>query len=149
MKSQGANAVIIVSHVGNDCPQNSTYDLRTNETEQPPCQPDEITALIDSLPEGTIDGVVQGHRHRWVHHWYKSKYHANLDIPFMGNINGGYSFNIMYLNFDSATKKVISSAIEGPVPVCEKIFSKTHDCSYKDPEELKTAGELTEWTFHH
>ena len=29
--------------------------------------------LIDSLPEGTIDGVVQGHRHFEVHHWHKSK----------------------------------------------------------------------------
>ena len=30
LRSQGANAVLIVSHVGNECPQNSTYDVRTN-----------------------------------------------------------------------------------------------------------------------
>jgi hypothetical protein len=35
--------------------------------------------LIDSLPEGTIDGVVQGHRHRIAHYYHKG-------IPFMGAI---------------------------------------------------------------
>lgn len=30
LRDQGADAVLIVSHVGNECPQNSTYDLRTN-----------------------------------------------------------------------------------------------------------------------
>ena len=67
----------------------------------------------------------------------------------MGVINGGYHFNILYLNFDPETKEVVSNAIEGPVPVCEKLFSNTHDCSYKNPEALETAGDLTEWTFHH
>ena len=50
LREQGANAVIVVSHVGNECPQNSTYDVRTNETEQKECDSDEITKLIDSLP---------------------------------------------------------------------------------------------------
>lgn len=64
LRDRGANAVVIVSHVGNRCPQNSTYDVRTNETEQEACDPDdEIIKLLDSLPEGTVDGVVEGHRH--------------------------------------------------------------------------------------
>ena len=78
--------------------------------------------MIDKLPEGTIDGIVSGHRHLHVHHWYKSKLFLYLDFPIMGNINGGYYFNAMYLNFDAKTKKVVSSAIEGPIPVCERLF---------------------------
>ena len=66
----------------------------------------------------------------------------------MGVINGGSYFNIMYLNFDPVTKKVINSAIEGPVPVCEKIFVNTLNCEYQDEEALKTAGPLSSWTFH-
>ena len=50
LRAQGAHAVLIVSHVGNGCPQNSTYDVRTNETKQGECEPDEITKLIDSIP---------------------------------------------------------------------------------------------------
>lgn len=50
-----------------------------------------------------IDGVVQGHRHRMAHHYHKN-------IPYMGTINGGYYFNVMYLKFDE-NKKVMDSMI--------------------------------------
>lgn len=67
----------------------------------------------------------------------------------MGVINGGTYFNVLYLNFDKKTKKVVRSFIEGPVPACEKVFSKTLDCSFKNEEALPKAGELTEWKFHN
>lgn len=50
----------------------------------------------------------------------------------MGNINGGYYFNIMYLTFDEDFK-VVDSKIEGPVPVCEKIFQNTGKCNFVEP----------------
>jgi hypothetical protein len=62
-----------------------------------------MTVLIKSLPAGTVDGVIQGHRHTVVHHFIKG-------IPVMGNINGGYYFNVMYLTFDSH-KKIVDAAI--------------------------------------
>ena len=125
LKQKGANAVLIVSHVGNKCPQNKTYDVRTEKTPQEACFTDEITNLIDVLPENTIHGIVSGHRHRWVHHYYKG-------IPFMGSINGGYYFNVLYLNFNSETKEIVDSAIEGPIPVCEKLFANTLTCEYQN-----------------
>lgn len=39
----------------------------------------------------------------------------------MGNINGGYYFNVMYLTF-SSSKEVVNATIEGPIPVCAKVF---------------------------
>ena len=50
----------------------------------------------------------------------------------MGNINGGYYFNIMYLTFNE--KKVVDAKIEGPIPVCEKIFSNTKTCKFMTDE---------------
>ena len=44
--------------------------------------------LIDSLPEGTIDGVVQGHRHRIAHYYHKG-------IPFMGAIGILHKFYVL------------------------------------------------------
>jgi len=38
----------------------------------------------------------------------------------MGTINGGYYFNIMYLYFYNNI--LWDKMIEGPIPVCEKIF---------------------------
>lgn len=51
-----------------------------------------MTKLITSLPEGTIQGVIQGHHHTVSHIFVNG-------IPVMGNINGGYYFNTMYLTF--------------------------------------------------
>jgi len=30
--------------------------------------------LINGLPEGTIDGVIQGHRHKFAHHFLRGIY---------------------------------------------------------------------------
>jgi hypothetical protein len=51
---------------------------------------DEISLLLKGLPPGTIDAVLQGHRHKFSHQFIKG-------IPIMGTINGGYYFNILYL----------------------------------------------------
>jgi hypothetical protein len=42
------------------------------DTKQEECGvQDEISKLIDSLPDGSVDGVLQGHRHKFAHHFYK------------------------------------------------------------------------------
>lgn len=99
-----------------------------------------MTQLIKALPEGTIDGVIQGHRHRIAHHYING-------IPYMGTINGGYYFNLLYLTFDDSGN-LINTKIEGPIPVCEKVFSNTGRCNYLTGTELADAGELVNWTFH-
>lgn len=97
--------------------------------------------LLKSLPEGTVDGVVQGHRHRIAHHYVSG-------IPYMGTINGGYYFNVLYLTFNDE-KKIINTKIEGPIPVCEKVFENTRRCNYLSGEELAQAGDLVNWAFHN
>jgi hypothetical protein len=76
------------------------------------------------LPEGTINGVVQGHRHTISHVFIKN-------IPVIGNINGGYYFNVIYLTFN-ANRQIVDSSIEGPIPVCERVFQNTGKCNYID-----------------
>ena len=66
----------------------------------------------------------------------------------MGNINGGYYFNVMYLTFNSK-KQVIDAKIEGPIPVCERIFSVAKTCHFMSDEDLPGAGELIDWRFHN
>ena len=110
LRDQGANAIVLVTHVGMSCANNFTYGVWNINNSPNICPNDEISILIDNLPEGTIDAVIQGHRHRIAHYYYKG-------IPFMGVINGGYYANFMYLKFDR-NKKIIDTSIEGPVPVC-------------------------------
>lgn len=88
---------------------------------------------------GTIDGVVQGHRHKFSHHFING-------VPVMGTINGGYYFNILYLRFYN--NQVYEQIIEGPIPVCEKVFKNYGTCQYLEKEQLATAGNLVSWKFH-
>ena len=77
----------------------------------------------------------------------------------MGSINGGYYFNVMYLTFSGkkklrseiglqSTRKIEDIKIEGPIPVCEKIFKNLNRCNYVPPEDLPKAGPLVNWAFH-
>lgn len=72
MKKAGANAVLIVGHLGNDCKTGNTYGKWTVDTKQEECgAEDEVSQLINALPTGTIDGIIQGHRHKFAHHFLK------------------------------------------------------------------------------
>lgn len=86
--------MLIVSHVGNDCNADATYgewDVNTKQSSS--CSgDDEISTLLKTLERGTVDGVVQGHRHKFSHHFING-------VPVMGTINGGYYFNIMTFKF--------------------------------------------------
>lgn len=75
MRKAGAHAVLVMGHLGNDCNITNVYGKWTNQTKQSECgvDNDEASLLIDSLPEGTIDAVLQGHRHKFAHHFRKSK----------------------------------------------------------------------------
>jgi hypothetical protein len=88
-----------------------------------------------------VDGILQGHRHKTAHRYYKK-------IPYMGSINGGFYFSVMYLQFNK-NRQLVGSSIESPVAVCEKIFSNRKRCDYVPSEELADAGELVNWSFHN
>jgi 5'-nucleotidase len=143
LRSNGAHAVIIMAHEGNSCPgQSMTMGIWKKTTNQTACPDGPITHILDLLPNGTIDAVVQGHRHEIVH-FYKN------GVPIVGNINGGFYFNLLYLTFNKLTKKLVDTSIEGPIPVCERIFSNLKRCPYVAPKDLKAAGDLVKWKFHN
>jgi hypothetical protein len=49
-----------------------------------------MTTLLRSLPKGTINAVVQGHRHVFSHVWVDN-------IPIVGVANLATYFNVIYL----------------------------------------------------
>jgi hypothetical protein len=67
-------------------------------------------------------------------------------VPVVGTINGGFYFNILYLNFYN--RQIYASIIEGPVPVCERVFKNLGTCGYLEGSALATAGNLVSWKFH-
>ena len=81
LRKSGANAVILVGHVGNYCGANFEYKIWTKDTPQPECAEDEITHLIKALPKNTIQGVVQGHRHVVSHVFIEGTLVSTQEFP--------------------------------------------------------------------
>jgi len=129
LRKNGANAVLILSHVGISChgltPQ-ELFDLklRSNKDKQGECYNEELLQLLPLLKPGEIDGVIAGHMHSSVHHWHNG-------IPIIQNPMSGVFTNVLYLKFDKKTKQLIRDEIqiEGPIPVCSHVFEHNRRCN--------------------
>ena len=97
------------------------------------------------MKNDTIDLFLGGHKHYVSHNWING-------IPFISNdLNGKYA-QIAYLPFNRTTKKLIKEKIlmEGPLPVCEKLFknNKLCDLNILKKEDEENSGKLLNFTFH-
>ena len=147
-KENGVNAVILLSHIDIFCGDidNLTLNMYKPSDKQENCSnSSDLYTLINSLDEGIIDAVITGHSHREVHHWIKK-------IPIISPINNGLYSNILYLAFDKKNNyKIVPEEIriEGPLPVCEKIFKGNYKCEIIKPNELEDYLPLIEYKFHN
>ena len=151
LKEQGANAIIVLAHIGLYCKGDKDeikleYKLRDKNTKQADCRKsDEAYLLLKELNNNIIDLFLAGHKHDVTHNWIN-------DIPVMSNDRNGKYAQIIYLPFDKKTKKLVSNkiVIEGPLPICEKIFKNKKLCDITVLTELeeKSLGELVSYTFH-
>ncbi len=71
LRKGGAHAVLVVGHLGNDCNASTVYGKWGVDSKQEDCGKGEAADLIDALPTGTIDGILQGHVHKFAHHFHK------------------------------------------------------------------------------
>jgi len=154
LKSKGANAILLLSHIGLLCNQlNETNKLNmyTKYTQQSECQHDGNSLLYDfiqGLKPGIIDAIIGGDTHNNVHHWLK-------DIPIMISKGRTNYLNIMYLPFKKEENgyKLINDQIkiEGPLPSCEKIFKNLNICENIENslEKLENKNlELIDYYWH-
>jgi 5'-nucleotidase len=147
LRKEGADIIVITSHVGLKCDLSihPESQLRTQDQKQGACDPkSEIVQFLNSLPPGTVDAVVSGHSHQVVHHWIDG-------IPVVqGGVSGRY-INVIYLTYDFSKHRLMrdETQIEGPIPVCEKVFKNRGDCN-GDVLNAPGAdrGELVRASFH-
>jgi len=142
------DAVVLLTHFGPNCDNDKEEKMklmmREPTTSQRSCsEKEEIMDFLAQIKkEGIqIDGVVAAHVHDVVHHWIS-------DIPVIESSGSDY-FNVLYLPFKEnkdgtvtlQTKKV---SIEGPVPVCEKLWPDTKNCEYR----YEDSSLMQEFKFH-
>ena len=68
----------------------------------------------------------------------------NIGYPFVCTRMGcqEMAFHVIYIGFDEKTKQVVNTKIEGPIPVCPKLFKNSKDCIYHSPPEMNKVGPL-------
>ena len=147
LRDQGAQVILITAHVGIACQSGhaaSGHMFRKPTDDQGECEPgDEMTRLLNSLPAGTVDAVVSGHSHTVVHNWVNG-------IPVIQAGASGRYLNLIYLTYDEKSKTVLPALtrIEGPIPVCAKVFENQGDCNGDRPDPKKGRGPLVPAEFH-
>ena len=152
LKELGANAIILLTSIGLNCNEyeNETSFLNMYDWKirQKSCSNESlIYKLINNIKPGLIDGIIAGDTHYNVHHWVK-------DIPIMSTKTKSRYINIMYLPFKRITKnKYIlikeKIKIEGPLPLCQKVFQNLKHCEKLTRKEYDKAGELVEYYWHN
>ena len=133
------DAVILLVHFGPNCPlepvEKMELKMRNKSTYQKECRDkEEIMDFLKKLEseELKIDAIIGAHVHDVAHHWING-------IPVIESTNGAEYFHVIYLPFKinedgSVTLQNNDIQIEGPVPICEKIWPDTKKCNYKDDQ---------------
>jgi 2',3'-cyclic-nucleotide 2'-phosphodiesterase/3'-nucleotidase len=146
---KGVDAVILLTHFGPMCNEDVAAKMKIGMWDpsiyQMGCQENEeiMTFLQQIKDEGIqIDGVVAAHVHDVAHHWIS-------DIPVVESSGPDY-FNILYLVFKqngdgTVTLQNNKIVIEGPVPVCEKLWPDTKNCEYR----YEDSSVMGDFIFHN
>jgi len=105
LRAQGVNAVLVAAHAGGRCAHfEDAEDSSSCETDQ------EIMALAEVLPEGTVDAIVAGHTHQGMAHRVRG-------IPIIESFSYGRAFGRIDLTFD-AEGHLITQRIFPPTQIC-------------------------------
>jgi 2',3'-cyclic-nucleotide 2'-phosphodiesterase (5'-nucleotidase family) len=149
-ENEKVNAVILLTHFGPKCEneekEKMVLQMRDSTTQQRECkESEEIMSFLEQIkndPSIQIDGVVAAHVHDIVHHWISG-------IPVIESSGSDY-FNVLYLPFkvdskdNTITLQTSKITIEGPVPVCEKLWPDTKNCVYR----YEDSSLMKDFIFH-
>ncbi len=145
LRADGAHVVVALTHSGVFCTIPTAPDrgaktgmIKSESDFQTGCLSNhELPELLRKVPKGTFDAVVSGHTHSLVHHWIEG-------IPVIqGGTQNAY-YNLIYLTYDWDKKSIRTdkTRIEGPLPICPKIFANQKNCNGEAPVPEKGRGKL-------
>lgn len=146
LKNKGCKAVILLIHTGFTC-KDQKEEVKTsitNPQSTSSCNAEgELQTILSELPEGTIDLALGGHLH-YNQHSFINK------VPAVTPKDSLLYFNIAYLYFKKSdlTLDKQKTTLEGPVPVCSKLYKNLKRCYDVKDDEKAGAGSLVPFTFH-
>lgn len=135
LRDQGAQLILVTAHAGTVCKNGSndfgnlkSWFLRNIHQTQGECEGgEEINKLANATGTPVLDGIVAGHTHQPVHHWFNQ-------LPTVEGEAYNQYFNIIYFTFDRESKKLIPelTRIEGLIPICEEVFEGKSHCDVRE-----------------
>lgn len=145
LQQNGVNAIIFLTNLEIRCvDKNLNLNMYINTKqicdEYSSSNNDIFNILKYNIP---IDAIIVSNSYDLeIHHWVGG-------IPIMSSPSKGKYFNIMYLPFKKQSGRYFLKnaeiKIEGPIPICEKIFEDTKIC---DSEILSNSGENINFYWH-
>ncbi|MBC7397961.1 MAG: bifunctional metallophosphatase/5'-nucleotidase, partial [Bdellovibrionales bacterium] len=130
LRAKGANLVLITAHAGTTCEDKmglKSWNIWSESTPNSACDTDdEIYRLAQSLKPGSVDGIVSGHTHQVIHHFFNH-------LPVVQDESYNQFFNIIYYTFNKKTKNLIPSLtrIEGLIPICSQFLEGYAHCDVR------------------
>jgi 5'-nucleotidase len=96
-----------------------------------------MVKLLRAIPKGTVDAVVSGHTHSMVHHTIEG-------VPVIQSGTRNVAYHMIYLQYDLKNRKVLpqNSMIDGPIPLCSRVFENQGDCNGDRPAPAHGRGKL-------
>ncbi len=132
LRAAGADAVIVIAHIGGRCRDMSDeHSLDSCETQA------EAMALLQSLPPGTIDAFFAGHTHANMRHYVNG-------IPTVQGLAMSREFSVVDLWIDPEKDRVTKSEMRPPMMICSFVYEGSESC---DPRTATKGTKLVPRVF--
>lgn len=127
LRAQGADAVVVVAHMGGRCTDlHDPNDLAS-------CVPNnEANELLTKLPRGTVDAYFAGHTHSQMRHYING-------VPAAQGAPYSQEFSTIDLWVDTVKNQVAKSEIRMPTMICTFVYEGTERC---DPRHAPKGARL-------
>lgn len=127
-RSQGAQIVVGVGHLGGNCKRETSPDDAAACKES-----EEVVHVLRAVPAGTVDAFVAGHTHQYMSHFVNG-------VPVIESGAYGAAIGRVDLEYDLEKKRLVRTTIAPPQPVCREVLADTGECS--PPAEASEARPL-------
>jgi 5'-nucleotidase len=132
LRAQGADAVIVIAHMGGRCMDVSDpNDLHSCETSH------EAMDFMNRIPEGVIDAFFAGHTHSQMRHYIKG-------VAVVQALNYSREFSTVDFWIDTKNNRVTKTEMRPHTQICAFVYSGTQNC---DPKKAPAGGRLVPRVF--
>jgi 5'-nucleotidase len=132
LRAQGADAVIVIAHMGGRCTDMSDeHKLDSCQTQA------EAMTYLEALPKGTIDAFFAGHTHANMRHYVNG-------VPAVQGLAMSREFSTLDLWIDTEEDRVTKTEMRMPTMICSHVYEGTESC---DPRTAPKGARLVPRVF--